>query len=61
MKSLAELAEIRERMKGKIVLREGHNDVRIVVGRLYHIFGHIAISAKNKSPSQDMLQEGGGA
>ena len=32
MKSLAELAEIRERMKGKIVLREGHNDVRIVVG-----------------------------
>ena len=32
MKSLAELAEIRERMKGKIVLREGHNDIRIVVG-----------------------------
>ena len=32
MKSLAELAEIRERMKGKIVLREGQNDIRIVVG-----------------------------
>ena len=32
MKSLAELAEIRERMKGKVVLREGQNDIRIVVG-----------------------------
>ena len=32
MKSLAELAEIRERMKDKIVLREGNNDIRIVVG-----------------------------
>lgn len=32
MKSLAELAEIRERMKDKIILREGSNDVRIVVG-----------------------------
>ena len=32
MKSLAELAAIKERMKDKIVLREGTNDVRIVVG-----------------------------
>jgi NADP-reducing hydrogenase subunit HndB len=32
MKSLQELAEIRERSKGKVALREGHNDVRIVVG-----------------------------
>lgn len=32
MKSLAELAEIRERMKNKVVLREGGNDIRIVVG-----------------------------
>ena len=32
MKSLAELAAIREKMKEKIVLREGTNDVRIVVG-----------------------------
>ena len=32
MKSLAELAAIREKMKDKIVLREGSNDTRIVVG-----------------------------
>ena len=32
MKSLAELAEIRERMKGKVILCEGSNDIRIVVG-----------------------------
>ncbi len=32
MKSLAELAAIREKMKDKIVLREGINDTRIVVG-----------------------------
>ena len=32
MKSLAELAEIRERMKNKVVLREGGNDMRVVVG-----------------------------
>lgn len=32
MKSLAELAEIRERMKDKVVLREGNNETRIVVG-----------------------------
>ena len=32
MKSLAELAQIRERMKDKVVLREGNNDIRIVVG-----------------------------
>ena len=32
MKSLAELAAIREKMKDKIVLREGSNDIRIVVG-----------------------------
>ena len=32
MKSLEELAKIRERMAGKVALREGENSVRIVVG-----------------------------
>ena len=32
MKSLAELAAIRDKMKDKVVLREGTNDMRIVVG-----------------------------
>ena len=32
MKSLAELAAIRERMKDSVILREGSADVRIVVG-----------------------------
>lgn len=32
MKSLAELAAIRDKMKDKVVLREGTNDTRIVVG-----------------------------
>ena len=32
MKSLAELQEIRDRMKGKVALREGTKDIRIVVG-----------------------------
>ena len=32
MKSLAELAAIRERMQNKVVLREGSGDVRVVVG-----------------------------
>ena len=32
MKSLAELQAIKERMKSKVVLREGTNDVRVVVG-----------------------------
>ena len=32
MKSLQELAEIRDKMKGKVSLREGQNDIRIVVG-----------------------------
>jgi len=32
MKSLEELQAIRERMKGKVALREGMNDIRIVVG-----------------------------
>lgn len=32
MKSLAELAAIRDRMKDKIVLREGGEGVRVVVG-----------------------------
>ena len=32
MKSLAELAAIREKMKDKIVLREGSANIRIVVG-----------------------------
>jgi len=32
MKSLAELQAIRERMKSKVVLREGSNEIRVVVG-----------------------------
>ncbi|MBR6940302.1 MAG: (2Fe-2S) ferredoxin domain-containing protein [Clostridia bacterium] len=32
MKSLEELAAIRERMRGKVVLREGSGDIRVVVG-----------------------------
>lgn len=32
MKSLAELAAIRERMKDKVILREGVNGTRVVVG-----------------------------
>ncbi len=32
MKSLKELAEIRERMKNKVALREGSGEVRVVVG-----------------------------
>ena len=32
MKSLAELQAIKDRMKDKVVLREGSSDVRVVVG-----------------------------
>ena len=32
MKSLAELAAIREKMKDKVVLREGTSEIRVVVG-----------------------------
>lgn len=32
MKSLAELAAIREKMKDKVAIREGSNEIRIVVG-----------------------------
>ncbi len=32
MKSLAELQAIKDKMKNKVVLREGTNDVRVVVG-----------------------------
>ena len=32
MKSLAELQAIKDRMRSKIVLREGSNDIRVVVG-----------------------------
>ena len=32
MKSLAELQAIKEKMKGKVALREGSNDIRVVVG-----------------------------
>lgn len=32
MKSLAELAAIKEKMQSKVVLREGSNDIRVVVG-----------------------------
>ena len=32
MKSLAELTAIRDKMKDKVVLREGSNEIRVVVG-----------------------------
>ena len=32
MKSLAELAAIREKMKDKVILREGSGEIRVVVG-----------------------------
>ena len=32
MKSLAELQAIKDRMKDKVILREGTNDIRVVVG-----------------------------
>ena len=32
MKTLAELQAIKERMKNKVVLREGSGDIRVVVG-----------------------------
>ena len=32
MKSLAELAAIKEKMQSKVVLREGSGDIRVVVG-----------------------------
>lgn len=32
MKSLAELAAIKERMKDKVVIREGSGEIRVVVG-----------------------------
>ena len=32
MKSLAELQAIKERMKDKVILREGMNNIRVVVG-----------------------------
>ncbi len=32
MKSLAELAALREKMKDRVVLREGAGDIRVVVG-----------------------------
>ena len=32
MKSLAELAAFREKMKDKVILREGSGDIRVVVG-----------------------------
>ncbi len=32
MKSLAELAAIREKMKNRVILREGQGDIRVVVG-----------------------------
>lgn len=32
MKSLAELQAIKDKMKNKVILREGTNDVRVVVG-----------------------------
>lgn len=35
MKSLAELQAIKEKMRDKVILREGVNSVRVVVGRLH--------------------------
>ena len=32
MKSLAELQAIRDKMKNKVILREGANEIRVVVG-----------------------------
>ena len=32
MKSLAELQAIRDRMKDKVIIREGSNEIRVVVG-----------------------------
>ena len=32
MKSLAELAAIKEKMQNKVVMREGSGDIRVVVG-----------------------------
>ena len=32
MKSLAELQAIRDKMKNKVIIREGTNDIRVVVG-----------------------------
>jgi len=32
MKSLAELKAIKDKMKDKVILREGSNDIRVVVG-----------------------------
>ena len=32
MKSLAELQAIRDRMKSKVIIREGSNEIRVVVG-----------------------------
>ena len=32
MKSLAELQAIKDKMKNKVILREGSNDIRVVVG-----------------------------
>ena len=32
MKSLAELQAIRDKMKSKVILREGSNEIRVVVG-----------------------------
>lgn len=32
MKSLAELQAIKDKMKNKVILREGTNDIRVVVG-----------------------------
>ena len=38
MKSLAELAAIREKMKDKVILREGSGEIRVVVGMATFVF-----------------------
>ena len=32
MKTLAELAEIRDKMQKNVILREGHGTIRVIVG-----------------------------
>lgn len=47
MKSLAELQAIKEKMKNKVVLREGSGEIRIVVG-----MATCGIAARRKTGTQ---------
>lgn len=53
MKSLAELAAIREKMKDKVILREGTGEIRVVVG-----MATCGIAAGAKTRSQHLRREG---